>query len=72
MLLGSGVSYVSLAFFAAAQRRRRILEQIQVGGYPEGQSSTPDYPRDAIIRTFQEENLDHGCPQAEDVAREHP
>jgi hypothetical protein len=68
----SRLSASSRAFCGACGRPRRILEQILPTGYPEGQSSTPYNSRGAQIRTPQEENLDHGCAQAQDVACEYP
>jgi hypothetical protein len=44
------------------------LETTQVTGYPEGQLPTPFIAR----QHPQEEKLDHGCAQAQDVACEHP
>jgi hypothetical protein len=46
------------------------LEAAQVTGYPERQLPTSEFS--ARIRTLQEEKLDHGCAQAQNVAREYP
>ena len=45
-----------------------VLEATQVIGYPEGQLPTPD----SRGSTPQEEKLDHGRAQAQNVAREYP
>jgi hypothetical protein len=42
---------------------------MQATGYPEVQLPTQDTSRGS---TLIEEKLDHGCAQAQDVAREHP
>ena len=49
-----------------------VLEPMLVTGYPEGQLPTPDTSRGEHFSTPIEEKLDHGCAQAQDVAREHP
>ena len=48
--------------------RGRLLEPMLVTGYPEEQLPTPDTSRG----TPEEEKPDHGCAQAQNVAREHP
>jgi hypothetical protein len=44
---------------------------MQATGYPEGQLPTLDLMRRAFCTPYRGE-LDHGCAQAQDVAREHP
>jgi hypothetical protein len=44
---------------------------MQVTGYPEEQLPTPDHARRAFQNPYRGE-LDHGCAQAQNVAREHP
>lgn len=46
-----------------------VLEATQLTGYPEVQLPTPDTSRGM---TPQEEKVDHGCAQAQNVAREYP
>jgi len=48
-----------------------VLEPMQVTGYPEEQLPTPDHARRAFQNPYRGE-LDHGCAQAQNVAREHP
>jgi hypothetical protein len=48
-----------------------VLEPVQLTGYPEEQLPTPDHARRAFQNRYRGE-LDHGCAQAQNVAREHP
>lgn len=48
-----------------------VLEPMQANGYPEVQLPTLDPMRRALQYPYRGE-LDHGCAQAQDVAREHP
>jgi len=47
---------------------RLVLEAAQVTGYPEEQLPTPE----SRAAAPQEEKPDHGCAQAQNVAREYP
>ncbi len=49
-----------------------VLEPMLVTGYPEEQLPTPDTSRGEHFSTPIEEKPDHGCAQAQNVAREHP
>ena len=48
-----------------------VLEPMQLTGYPEEQLPTPERAA-TDFSTPSRGELDHGCAQAQDVAREHP